>query len=253
MNLDQIQRIEQRTLKENVTDVLRTSIIAGELAPGTEINQVGIANQLGVSRGPVREALSQLEQEGLVHSIPYKGVFVTSLTRRYVEELYSVRMALEMLAVERAIERITEKDLAELNRVVQEMRIAAKAGDLQRLLQVDLEFHEHLVVVADHELLYKLWRQVEFGVLRCLRTRHQIYTFLDEVVGSHPTIVMALTDRNKEWAIEIMREHIRESEDHILANWPSLDGESELPLDDQLGVNENAIFDGEINTTNHGT
>ena len=226
MTIDQIHRIEPRTLKENVTDILRQMIINGELAPDTELNQVGIANQLGVSRGPVREALGQLEQEGLVHSIPYKGVFVTSLTRRHVEELYSIRIVLETLAVERAIDRITEEDLATLNQIVEEMSIEAKDQNLQRLVELDLEFHEQLVRVADHELLYKLWKQVEIGVLRCLHTRHQIYTFLDEVVGSHPTIVMALADRNKEWSVEILREHVRESEEHILAAWPSLEDEN---------------------------
>lgn len=242
MKLDSINRIEPRTLKENVTDILRQSIIDGQLAPGTEVNQVGIANQLGVSRGPVREALGQLEQEGLVHSIPYKGVFVTPLTRRHVEELYSVRIALETLAVERAIERITEEDLADLNQIIEEMGAAGKAGDLQRLVQIDLTFHEHLVSIADHELLYKLWKQVEVGVLRCLRTRHQIYTFLDEVVGSHPTIVMALTERNKSWAVEIVCEHIRESEDHILAHWPNLEDGNGIPM----GGPANNVEDSEL-------
>lgn len=231
MKLEQVSRIEPRTLKENVTEALRQSIINGQLAPGTEINQVGIANQLGVSRGPVREALGQLEQEGLVHSVPYKGVFVTPLTRRHVEELYSVRIVLEVLAVERAIDRITDANLRELTQIIDEMREAARAEDLPALMQADLAFHEHLVDVADHELLYKLWKQVEVGVLRCLRTRHQIYTFLDEVVGSHPTIVMALTERNKAWAIDILREHIRESEEHILAHWPQLDETDETGVE----------------------
>jgi DNA-binding GntR family transcriptional regulator len=236
MKIDKIHRIEPKTLKENVTDILRQMIIDGELAPETELNQVGIANQLGVSRGPVREALGQLEQEGLVHSIPYKGVFVTSLTRRDVEELYSVRMALETMAVERAFDRITEDDLAKLNQIVNEMSLAAKDQDLQRLVRIDLDFHEHLVIVADHDLLYKLWKQVEVGVLRCLHTRHQIYTFLDEVVGSHPTIVMAFSERNKEWAVEILREHVRESEEHILAAWPTPNEETEVQIEAVLEV-----------------
>jgi DNA-binding GntR family transcriptional regulator len=139
MTLEQIHRIEPRTLKEDVTNILRQMIIDGELAPDAELNQVGIANQLGVSRGPVREALGQLEQEGLVHSIPYKGVFVTSLTRRHVEELYSIRIVLETLAVERAIDRITEEDLAKLNQIVDEMSVAAKDQNLQRLVEVDLD------------------------------------------------------------------------------------------------------------------
>ena len=243
MAKEQIHRIEPRTLKEDVTNVLRQMIINGELAPNAELNQVGISNQLGVSRGPVREALGQLEQEGLVHSIPYKGVFVTSLTRRDVEELYSVRIALETLAVERAIDRITEEDLTKLNQIVEEMSVAARNENLERLVRVDLEFHEQLVRVADHELLYKLWKQVEVGVLRCLHTRHQIYTFLNEVVGSHPTIVMALTERNREWAVEILREHVRESEEHILAAWPHPDEENDESLaseDDHVSGQHNA-------------
>ena len=239
MKIDKIHRIEPKTLKENVTDILRQMIIDGELAPDTELNQVGIANQLGVSRGPVREALGQLEQEGLVHSIPYKGVFVTSLTRRDVEELYSVRMVLETMAVERAVDRITEDDLAKLNQIVNEMSLAAKDQDLQRLVRIDLDFHEHLVIVADHDLLYKLWKQVEVGVLRCLHTRHQIYTFLDEVVGSHPTIVMAFSERNKALAVEILREHVRESEEHILAAWPTPNEETEVQIEGLQELNRN--------------
>lgn len=227
MKLNSGRQFEPRTLKENVTAILRQWIVDGTLASGTELNQVEIAQQLGVSRGPVREALGQLEQEGLVHSVPYKGVFVTPLTRRYVEELYSVRAALEILAVERAIERMNAEDLAQLHEIIAQMRAAAQAGQLQQLVELDLAFHEHMVIAADHELLFKLWKQLEVGVLRCLRTRHQIYTFLDEVVGSHPTIVTALAQRDKMGAVEILREHIRESEEHILAHWPLPDNNQE--------------------------
>ncbi|MCB0025436.1 MAG: GntR family transcriptional regulator, partial [Caldilinea sp.] len=105
--LDQLPHIKPTTLKANVTEILRQLIIEGTLAPGTEFNQAQIAEQLGVSRGPIREALGQLEQEGLLQSVPYKGVIVTPLTRKYVEELYSVRTALELLALDRSITRMT--------------------------------------------------------------------------------------------------------------------------------------------------
>lgn len=216
MELDQLERVEARTLKANVTEILRQSIIDGSLAPGTEFNQAQLAERLGVSRGPIREALGQLEQEGLVESTPYKVVMVTRMTRRYVEELYSVRGALEALAIDRAITRLTDQGIQELNRIVEEMRRAAVAGEPDRLVELDLAFHETILEMADHDLAMRLWKLLEVGVRRCLHVRHEIYTFLDEVVGSHPTLVTALTERNRDLALQILDEHIAESASHIL-------------------------------------
>jgi DNA-binding GntR family transcriptional regulator len=220
MNIENMDRIEPRTLKENVTEILRQSIIDGTLPPGTEFNQAQIAERLGVSRGPIREALGQLEQEGLIESTPYKGVVVTQLTRRYVEEIYSVRTSLETLAIERAIQRMGQADFDQLDAIINEMRAAARRGDLEHLVELDLAFHEFILRTADHQLALRLWKLVEVGVRRCLRIRHEIYTFLDEVVGSHPTMVTALRQRNRDWAVRILHEHIAESSAHILANLP---------------------------------
>ena len=220
MPLSNLQHAEPRTLKENVIEIIRQSIIDGSMAPGTEFNQAQIADQLGVSRGPVREALGQLEQEGLIETTPYKGVIVTRLTRRYVEELYSVRRALETLAVERVVDRLQPENLDTLNQIIEEMGDAARAGDSDHLVMLDLRFHEYILEVADHELVLRLWRLLEVGVQRCLHLRHEIYTFLDEVVGSHPTLVTALGARDKAHVVQILNEHIAESEAHILANLP---------------------------------
>jgi DNA-binding GntR family transcriptional regulator len=220
MNLEHVARVEARTLKANVTDILRQLIIEGTLAPGTEFNQAQIAEQLGVSRGPIREALGQLEQEGLVQSTPYKGVIITPLTRKYVEELYSVRTALELMGLDYSVDRMTDADIQHLDKIVDDMRAAARDNDLDRLVEVDLYFHEYLLQQAQHELALKLWRMLEVGIRRCLRTRHQIYTFLDEVVGSHPTLITALAQRDKVLAKQILGDHVVESVTHILANWP---------------------------------
>ncbi len=218
--IDHLPHIKPTTLKANVTEVLRQLIIDGTLAPGTEFNQAQIAEQLGVSRGPIREALGQLEQEGLLQSVPYKGVIVTPLTRKYVDELYSVRTALELLALDRSIERMTDAEIDQLDAIVEEMRTAARAGDLSRLVEIDLHFHEYLIAKADHELVSRLWFTLEVGLKRCLRTRHKIYTFLDEVVGSHPTLITALKARDKALAKQILSDHIAESLHNLVANWP---------------------------------
>jgi DNA-binding GntR family transcriptional regulator len=216
----QVHPVKPTTLKANVTEALRQLIIDGALAPGEEFNQAQIAEQLGVSRGPIREALGQLEQEGLVQSVPYKGVIVTTLTRKYISEIYSVRTALELLALEYSVERIGPDEFAVLNDILVKMRRAASSNDLNHLVEVDLRFHEYLIEQADHDLLLRLWRTLEVGMRRCLRTRHKIYTFLDEVMGSHPTLVTALEQRDKERAKQILRDHIAESLSHLLANWP---------------------------------
>lgn len=223
MQTNHFERVEARTLKANVTEILRQSIIDGSLAPGTEFNQAQLAEQLGVSRGPIREALGQLEQEGLVESTPYKVVMVTRLTHRYVEELYSVRGALEALAIERAIPRLTDEDIDQLNEIIEDMRQAATAQDPVRLVELDLAFHETILLAADHHLALRLWKLQEVGVRRCLHIRHEIYTFLDEVVGSHPTLVTALTERNRDLALQILHEHIAESASNILDVLPPED------------------------------
>jgi DNA-binding GntR family transcriptional regulator len=215
-----VRPVKPTTLKANVTDLLREFIVDGTLAPGEEFNQAQIAEQLGVSRGPIREALGQLEQEGLVQSVPYKGVVVTPLTRKYVTELYSVRTALELLGLETSVDRMGPDELAALNAILDEMRAEARTGDLNRLVEIDLRFHDYLLEQADHELLLRLWRMLEVGMRRCLRSPHQIYTFLDEVVGSHPTLITALAARDKVLAQQILRDHIAESLAHLLANWP---------------------------------
>jgi DNA-binding GntR family transcriptional regulator len=220
MNLELLDPLAPRTLKENVTEILRQSIIDGTLAPGAEFNQAQIAERLGISRGPIREALGQLEQEGLIESTPYKGVMVTQLTHRYVSELYSVRASLETLALERFMERITDDDLATLHDIVAKMRLAAKAEQLGQLTELDLAFHEYFMRAADHQLAYRLWKVLEVGVRRCLHLRHHIYTFLDEVVGSHPTLVTAIEAGDKVKAVDLLYHHIVESAAHILDNLP---------------------------------
>ena len=227
MKKEKLESVAPRTLKENVTEIIRQSIIDGNLAPGSELNQAQIALELGVSRGPVREALGRLEQEGLICVTAYKRVFITPMNRRYVEELYSVRAALETMALEQGIDRMTDDDLQRLEQIVDKMRLAAHNQDQQALVDLDLSFHEHIVRMAEHDLALHLWQQLTVGVKRCLHTQHRAYTFLDEVVGTHPTIVTAIADKNKALAVQILHEHITESAETIIRGWDLADESGE--------------------------
>src|SRR5262249_17318576 len=138
---DPFKPIGQQTLRESVTDSVRQAILGGTLRPGSQINQVEVAGKLRVSRGPLREALRQLEEEGLVLNLPNKGTFVTEITTADIEEVYGIRALLESFAVRCAVERATEDELGELSAIVNEMHEAAEAADMARLRTLDLQFH----------------------------------------------------------------------------------------------------------------
>jgi DNA-binding GntR family transcriptional regulator len=185
--------LQATTLKENVTNLLRQSIIDGTIPSGEELNQAQIAERLGISRGPVREALGQLEQEGLIRSVPYKGVIVTPLTPTYVRELYSLRSALETFALREGLERGDGDDVDD---AAPHRRRDARGRQARRLAQelarLDLRFHSSIIHMAPHNLLERTWTPLKIGVQRCLHTRHRIYDTLDEVVGSHPELLEAM-------------------------------------------------------------
>jgi len=223
--------LQATTLKENVTNLLRQAIIDGTIPSGEELNQAQIAERLGISRGPVREALGQLEQEGLIRSVPYKGVMVTPLTPTYVRELYSLRSALETFALREGLQRGDPDDIATLQRIVDSMRAAAKEGDSRELARLDLRFHSSIIHMARHNLLERTWTPLKIGVQRCLHTRHRIYSTLDEVVGSHPELLEAVVRGDAIGASDLLHQHIIDAGEKLCEVWLDADevGEALLP------------------------
>jgi DNA-binding GntR family transcriptional regulator len=134
--------------------------------------------------------------------------------------LFSVRAVLENLAILRAVERSKPADLMKLNGIVDDMRAAAQAGDLQKLGALDLAFHEHIVRMAQHDLLLKLWKLLEIGVQRCLHARYRRYASPELIIGSHPAIVDAIASRNKRTAATVLHEHIGEAAERVLEDFP---------------------------------
>ena len=221
--MDDWAPLHARTLKENVTNLLRQSIIDGTLPSGEELNQAQIAERLGISRGPVREALGQLEQEGLIRSVPYKGVVVTPLNPAYVRELYTLRSVLETFALRLGMERNDAAAVKTLARIVDGMRAAAKAGDAGELARLDLRFHSTIIQMAHHNLLERAWTPLKIGVQRCLHSRHRIYDHLDEVVGSHPALLEAIQRGDVEGACAILHQHIVEAGGKLCEVWLDAD------------------------------
>src|SRR5215204_2081957 len=139
-------QIPRVTFASMVGERIRSNIIEGVLPPGTQLNEVELAGAFGVSRGPVREALQRLIQEGLLRSEPHRGVFVPVMTPEDIDDVYLAREALETAAVRR-IARMGRSASAHkmLDQVVQGMRTAADAGDWRTVADRDLDFHTELV------------------------------------------------------------------------------------------------------------
>src|SRR5438552_4302674 len=140
--------LENLTLWQRVHERLREQILSGELEPGTELAEVALSEQLGVSRGPVREALGRLASEGLVIVRPRRGAVVRSLSTEEFLELYQVREALEMMAVKLAVPRLTAEDIDGLRGLIEAMARHAERDEVAQVFEANMAFHGGLLEVA---------------------------------------------------------------------------------------------------------
>ncbi|QOR70792.1 GntR family transcriptional regulator [Ruania alkalisoli] len=160
------------SLSEHVVRILREKMANGELPPGSRLREAEIAESLDVSRGPVREALALLEAEGQVEIKRHRGAFVSILTQRDVEEVHTLRTAVETLAGERAATRLTPDHLAELDRVLEQMKDTSGSVQPEEAVALDLAFHDVIYDAADHARLHRVWTSLRSQVAFFLITRN---------------------------------------------------------------------------------
>ncbi|TDC24801.1 GntR family transcriptional regulator [Streptomyces sp. 8K308] len=150
--------LRQSSLGERVAHELRVLVISGELKPGARLVEGPLAEQFGVSRGPIRDALKQLETEGLLES-QRRGVVVKGLTEVDVDELYTLRQSLESLALTRTMRAATAESWAQAEEAVRLMRAAAERRDARAFAEADLAFHSTFYAHAGHRRLAAVWEQ----------------------------------------------------------------------------------------------
>lgn len=216
--------LAHRTMAMEIVDRIRDSILTGQLQPRAMINQVELAAGLGVSRGPVREALRQLEEEGLVTNLPYKGVFVVPITKHDVHELYTLRSELEEFAVGRFMEAARPSHLAELEALLGQLRSLRGGSPFPCLTDTDLMFHTRIVELSGHSRLLRIWRQELKHIRRALGLLHSLDPDLEMVEGNHRPIMEAIRRGDVEAARREVRGHCLHAGEKLLARWPK-DGE----------------------------
>jgi DNA-binding GntR family transcriptional regulator len=202
-------KLENLTLWERVHQYLRQEILANRLPPGTELGEVALAESLGVSRGPVREALGRLATEGLVTVRPRRGAVVSSLSKNEFLEAYQVREALEMLAIRLAVPRMTPELLERAERLVGEMQKCAARDDVDGFFEANAAFHETFVDASGNSRLKETYRQLVEQMGRYRRRSLALRGSLRRSIAEHRTILRAVATGDAERAAHLLSEHIR--------------------------------------------
>jgi DNA-binding GntR family transcriptional regulator len=204
-----VRRLENLTLWQRVHDHLREEILANRLQAGTELQETTLAAELGVSRGPVREAIGRLAAEGLVVVRPRRGAVVRSLTKDEFIEAYEVREALEVLAVRLATPRLTNEGLARLELLIEAMEGHAARDEVEAFFEANAAFHASLFEASGNGKLRQLYDQL-LGQMSSLRRRSlALRGNLKQSVKEHRAILAAVRAGEPDRAAELMSEHIR--------------------------------------------
>jgi len=207
----------QSTLRERISDKLRDAIISGEIAPGTRLQEVEIAEQYKTSRTPVREAFRQLESEGFLLIRPRRGAVVSSITARDIREFYEVKSVLESFAAKRAVARISDEDIERMAELNQQMKELYQSSKISKMVPVHNEFHEVFVKAAGNERLASLISSLvrQFQRFRIALSHTEA---IEESIRVHEQIIEAFRERNEDKVSELVSQNSHQGGELLINN-----------------------------------
>lgn len=199
---------EYLPLRDVVFNTLRQAILRGELKPGERLMEIQLANKLGVSRTPVREAIRKLELEGLVLMIPRKGAEVADISEKSLKDVLEVREALEELAARLACDKITKEGINRLKEAAQDFRSALKSNDITQMAEADVRFHDVICNATENQklgqLLNNLREQMYRYRIEYLKDQH-VY---EKLLSEHEEIIRHIEKGEKDEAARVVSRHI---------------------------------------------
>ena len=207
---------EYLPLRDVVFNTLRRAILRGELKPGERLMEIQLANKLGVSRTPIREAIRKLELEGLVLMIPRKGAEVAEITEKNLRDVLEVRCALEELAVQLAWERIDKRGIKELHTAADRFRDVLGSDDITQIAQADEAVHDVVFTATDNERLIQLLNNLREQMYRYRIEYLKKKECYPQLLGEHEAIISAIERHDKEKATRITGQHINNQVDTVL-------------------------------------
>lgn len=199
---------DKYSLRGRVFHKIREDILSGEYHQNEELKEASIGNELGVSRTPVREALRQLELEGLLNIIPNKGAYVTGISAKDIQDIYVIRSYLEGLCARWACEYITKPQLEELDEIIYLSEFHAKKGHHDQLLELDNRFHEVLYEASNSKILDHVLSDFHHYVQRVRKVTLSSMARANDSNAEHRAIVEALKEKEGERAETLAHEHM---------------------------------------------
>lgn len=220
-----LHQLKNKPLREQVLEALRDAIVQGDFQPGQSMVEAELASQLGVSRAPIREALQILHTEGLVEIEPYHGTVVRRLNKSDIEELYSLRSVLEVFAIQRIVSQRNPESSHILRDYYDRMLEAAHQDDLKQVNEIDRGFHDAIITLSGHQLLFSMWNTVAQRVRQVMALLNMRNTDLKQIAYNHLPIVEAIAEWNLEKAVLAIQEHVAASGELIAEGWAVNGGE----------------------------
>ncbi len=205
-----------KPLRELVFESLREAIIEGRLKPNERLMEIQLAEEMGVSRTPVREALRKLELEGFVVMVPRKGAYVAGISMKDIVDVFEVRAALEALAAGLAAERITEEELDQLERYLVQIYELSEGDNINAIVEGDTSFHDVMYRASRNQRLVQIITHLQEQIQRFRMTSLSQPGRTRVALEEHKKIVDAVAERNVELAQHLAREHIENAEQSLL-------------------------------------
>lgn len=211
-------------LRDQIYGVVRRAIVTGRLPPGAVVNEIEIAEKLGLSRTPVREAVKKISDEGLVDVMAQAGTFVAEINRSQVEEAYIVRIALECESIGRAAPLMDDSHVHNLEDIIYRHEAVLRRGRFDEAIACDDDFHHYIAQISG---LNMLWRMVDTCKAQMDRCRLQTLPMPGhgtETIRQHQAIVAALATRKARASIQALRTHLDTSQQNTMAWFAQRDG-----------------------------
>ena len=207
---------EYLPLRDVVFNTLRQAILTGEMKPGERLMEIHLANKLGVSRTPIREAIRKLELEGLVIMIPRRGAEVAQITWKNLKDVLEVRRAIDVLAIELACDRMSAEELDELYQACEAFKEATKTQDARVIAKADVALHDLIVKSTRNDRLMQLVNTLSEQMYRYRFEYIKDVSQHEKLVQEHNDMYQSILNKNKELAAEAVRKHIDNQEEAII-------------------------------------
>lgn len=213
---------QDTSLTDEISGIVRERILNGTYAIGEKILEAPLANELRVSRTPIRHAFKQLAEEGLIENIPNRGSFAKGFTKRDVHDIYEVRKAVEALAIEWAVERISKEEIKILEEIIEKMEFYTLKKNYEKVLESNREFHDIIYKASESRFMSQILNSYEEYVQQARKTTVYEPYYLESILEEHKKILEAIKAKDSKEAIKLTVKHLDNSRKRTETKWKGL-------------------------------